>query len=103
MYTLGVYCARGLIIYPNESYSVPFASPMHAYIFCTGPQATAISAVSNTQLETDDMHMDTVATSTGTENEGALNRATGNQQVVTEMVEDMDIGKSRQSNVSMST
>lgn len=64
---------------------------------CSGQQASATSAVSNTQLETDYMHVDTVATSTGTENEGALNKATGNEQVV-----EADIGKSHQCNVSMS-
>ena len=42
------------------------------------------------------MHVDTVATSTGTENEGALNGATDNEQ--TETVEEMDIGKSCQYN-----
>ena len=67
---------------------------MHAFIVCTGQQASAISAVSNTQLETDDMHIDTVATSTGRENEGTLNGATGNEQI--EMVEEMDVGKSHQ-------
>ena len=64
---------------------------MHSHFnICTGQQATATS---NTQLETDDMHEDTVATSTGTENEGALNKATGNEQVVIESVEKMVTGK----------
>ena len=36
---------------------------------CTGQQASAISAVSNTRVESDDMHIDTVATSTGTDKE----------------------------------
>ena len=67
---------------------------MHSHFnTCTGQQATATSAVSNTQLDTDNMHIDTVATSTGTENERSLNGATGNEQVVTERVEKMVIGK----------
>ena len=45
------------------------------------------------------MDVDTVTTSAATENKGALNEATGNQQLVEE---EMDIGKSHQCNVSMS-